>query len=121
MQFLKKLPKFGVYREIKHKYFIDFHTYQYSILFFAIMRYAYEVLKLRRNVRMFIIWPKPVLDYAQISDIEIDGINHADYPDYVDAFITSATYMGRPMSDSELDVLNEDSDFVYKQVNAKIY
>lgn len=60
-------------------------------------------------------------NYTQIEDIEVDGIDHNDYPDYVDAFISSATYQGREMTDEELDQLNEDSDFVYEQVMKRLY
>lgn len=61
------------------------------------------------------------LDYSQIQDIEIDGINHQDYPDFCDAYISSATYQGREMTDLELDALNDDSDFVYQCVMDQLY
>jgi len=38
-----------------------------------------------------------------------------------DAFIASATYKGREMTDTELDRLNEDSDFVYQAVLDRLY
>lgn len=56
------------------------------------------------------------------QNIEIDGIDYRDYPDFVDAFISYAEYEdGTELTDSELDVLNENSDFVYEQVINKIY
>jgi len=61
------------------------------------------------------------LDYAKISDVEVDGIDTADYPDFCDAFISYAEYDGREMTDEELDVLNEDSDFVYSAVESHLY
>jgi len=61
------------------------------------------------------------LDYSKISDVEIDGIDHRDAPDYVDAFISSASYDGRPMTDEELDELNSDSDFVYSCVDDRLH
>jgi hypothetical protein len=61
------------------------------------------------------------LDYSRIEDIEVSGIDYADAPDFVDAYIASATYKGRPMSDAELDRLNEDSDFVYEAVQQRLY
>lgn len=61
------------------------------------------------------------LNYSKISDVEVDGIDTRDYPDFSDAFIASATYKGRPMSDSELDRLNSDSDFVYAAVESHLY
>lgn len=56
------------------------------------------------------------LDYSLIEDIQIDGIDHRDAPDYVDAYISSAYYDGREMTQDELDLLNEDSAFVYECV-----
>ena len=61
------------------------------------------------------------LDYSQIEDVEVDGIDTKDYPDFCDAFISSATYMGRDMTDDELDALNSDSDFVYEAIQDKLY
>lgn len=55
-------------------------------------------------------------DYKSISNIEIDGVNTRDYPDFVDAHISSADYAGRPMTDDELDALNDDTDFVHEKV-----
>ena len=61
------------------------------------------------------------LDYAKISDVEVDGIDTRDYPDFCDAFISYAEYDGREMTDEELDTLNEDSDFVYSAVENYLY
>jgi hypothetical protein len=62
-----------------------------------------------------------LLDYGLITDIEVDGIDTNDYPDFCDAFISSATYDGRDMTDEELEVLNQDYDFVYDAVMSNIY
>ena len=61
------------------------------------------------------------LDYSKITDVELDGIDTRDYPDFCDAFVCSATYKGREMTDSELDRLNEDSDFVYEKVMERLF
>ena len=61
------------------------------------------------------------LDYAKISDVEVEGIDTADYPDFCDAFIASADYDGREMTDMELDTLNDDSDFVYDAVQTHLF
>ncbi|MBT5759294.1 MAG: hypothetical protein HOI55_06520 [Candidatus Marinimicrobia bacterium] len=61
------------------------------------------------------------IDTSQVEDIEIDGINPRDYPDFCDAFILEASYKGREMTDEELEALNEDSDFVYEQVMEHLY
>ena len=60
------------------------------------------------------------LDYSLISEIELE-INTADAPDFSDSYITAAMYGDRPMTDDELDVLNDDSEFVYEAVIARLY
>lgn len=61
------------------------------------------------------------LDYTKIEDVEVDGIDTSDYPDFCDAYIASATYKGREMTDEELDALNKDSSYVYDRITDKIY
>lgn len=61
------------------------------------------------------------LDYSKIDNIEVDGIDYADYPDFCDAYIASADYDGREMTDEELNLLNDDSDFVYSAVENYLY
>ncbi|MHA2183144.1 MAG: hypothetical protein ACXAAH_17125 [Promethearchaeota archaeon] len=40
-----------------------------------------------------------------------------DYPDFVDAFITYAECEnGHPLTDDELDNLNEDAEFIHDKV-----
>lgn len=57
---------------------------------------------------------KITLDYKLISNVSVADVDPADYPDLCDAFIESANYGDREMTDDELDVLNEDRDFVYE-------
>lgn len=61
------------------------------------------------------------LDYSKIEDVELDGIDTRDYPDFCDAFILSATYKGREMNEKELERLNEDQDYLYEKVLEHIY
>jgi hypothetical protein len=35
------------------------------------------------------------LDYTKIEDVEVDGIDTSDYPDFSDAYIAAATYKNR--------------------------
>lgn len=60
-------------------------------------------------------------DYDKVEYLEFDGINHEDYPDYCDAFISSGQYDGRELTDEELDFLNDDGDFVYNNLQDKLY
>ena len=56
------------------------------------------------------------MDYKKIGNIEVDGIDTKDYPDFCDAYISSADYDGVPMTDEQLDELNEDGDYVYGHI-----
>ena len=56
------------------------------------------------------------MDYSLITNIEFDGIDHSDYPDYCDAYIVRALYNGFEMSIEMLDKLNEDSSYVYDRL-----
>jgi hypothetical protein len=56
------------------------------------------------------------MDYKKIDNIEIDGIDTKDYPDFCDAYISSADYDGVPMTDKQLDEINEDGDYVYEHI-----
>ena len=61
------------------------------------------------------------LDYSQIDNVEVDGIDESDYPDFTDAYISSADYNGKPMTDEQLDELNENSEFVHDCVFNQLY
>lgn len=52
------------------------------------------------------------MEYRKIDNIELDGVNTRDYPDFCDAFIVSADYNGKPMTDEQLDEINQDGAFV---------
>ena len=56
-------------------------------------------------------------DLSLIDNIELDGIDTKDYPDFCDAFISAADYDGREMTKEELDALNSEyPEFVYDEV-----
>jgi hypothetical protein len=55
-------------------------------------------------------------NYSLIDNIVIEDIDYSDFPDFSDAYIYSADYDGRPMTDEELDLLNKDGEFVLDQV-----
>ena len=61
------------------------------------------------------------LDYTKIEDVEVDGIDTSDYPDFCDAYIAAATYKGRDMTHEELDTLNEDGSYVHEKVLKQLY
>jgi len=61
------------------------------------------------------------IDYSKISNVEVDGIDTKDYPDFSDAFISYAEYDGEEMSEEMLEELNNDGSYVYEQVEKYIY
>ena len=53
------------------------------------------------------------LPEIDLKSIELDGIDVADYPDFSDAFISYAEAKdGTPLTDEQLELLNEDTEFV---------
>ena len=61
------------------------------------------------------------MDYSKIDNVEIDGIDTNDYPDFVDCYISAADYDGVPMTDEQLDEVNDNSDFVYDCLQNHLY
>ena len=64
---------------------------------------------------------KPLFNGMQIDDIEIDGVDTRDYPDFCDAYINNMWLIDgdkvREATDAELDDINDNErDFVYEQV-----
>lgn len=57
------------------------------------------------------------MDYTKIHNVDVDGIDTNDYPDFCDAFIAFAFYDGKVMTEDQLDELNNDSEFVYEKRN----
>lgn len=58
----------------------------------------------------------------ELDDIEIDGIDPSDYPDFSDAFLSHATYRGRTLSDDELsEIQGQNPDWFYEQIEKIIY
>jgi hypothetical protein len=60
-------------------------------------------------------------DYTKIHDVEVEGVDTRDYPDFCDAYISYATYDGYPMTDEQLDALNDDRSFVHQKVVEHLY
>ena len=58
-----------------------------------------------------------MIDLSRVDDIKFSGIDNTDYPDYSDAFIESATYRGREMTQREMDELMDNyREFVYQKL-----
>lgn len=53
------------------------------------------------------------MDTSKLQNIEIAGIDTGDYPDFCDAYIAYAEDQnGTPLTEDELDILNENREFV---------
>jgi len=65
--------------------------------------------------------PKITIDYKKLCDVDVDGIDTSDYPDFCDAYICSAAYPDRELTEEELEVLNEDHDYVYQCVIDRLF
>jgi hypothetical protein len=55
------------------------------------------------------------------SNFEMGGVDYRDYPDFCDAFIENCDIDGREATEEELELLNEDSAFVYEQAIASVF
>ena len=74
-----------------------------------------DIMKKCFGERLINVPSEPIkIDYKKIDNIEIDGIDTKDYPDFCDAYIVSADYDGVPMTDEQLDEINEDGDFQHE-------
>ena len=62
-----------------------------------------------------------MIDTTKITNVEIEDINWNDAPRFVDAFIVLADYDGVPMTEKQLDEINENTDFVHDSVIKSIY
>jgi len=57
------------------------------------------------------------IEVNKLENIEVDGIDTRDYPDFVDAFISYAEMDVVELTDEQLDELNDDyPDLVYDAV-----
>ena len=51
------------------------------------------------------------LDNLEVTDVEVDGLDMKDYPDFVDAYIDSAKFVssGKELDDVQLEKLQEQN------------
>ena len=62
------------------------------------------------------------IDFKLVTNVSVDGIDTSDYPDFFDAFIESAEYNGKDMSEEMLDEINSDHlDFVSECVYDSLF
>ena len=56
------------------------------------------------------------IDYSKIEVAEVDGVDHKDYPDYCDAYISKAYIGGQEATQEQLDVLNDNDEYRYEAI-----
>lgn len=58
-----------------------------------------------------------------IVDVEVEDIETSDYPDFCDAWISAARWedTGHPLSEPELEELNDNKDLVYEAIMKVLY
>lgn len=61
------------------------------------------------------------LDYELITNVSLGGMDYRDAPDFCDAYIESADYCNKEMTDDQLETLNADRDYVYERIIDFIY
>tara|TARA_B110000503_G_scaffold1491_1_gene1900 strand:- start:485 stop:670 length:186 start_codon:yes stop_codon:yes gene_type:complete len=61
------------------------------------------------------------MNYDLIDNIELDGIDVTDYPDFSDAYIVFADYDGEPMTELMLEEINEDYSFIHDCVYTQLF
>jgi len=62
------------------------------------------------------------IDIKKIDNMEFEGVDFKDYPDFVDAFLVAADYDGKEMTEEQIDYINDEHyDFVNEQVYDSIF
>ena len=59
---------------------------------------------------------KSTIDFSKVVVEDIEGIDTSDYPDFCDAYISEASIDGEPVTNEQLEEINENSQFVYDAV-----
>lgn len=101
---------------VKHLPYTKTDMLYFKLIFWPIISPVLGFINSKRSIT-----DKAVKD---ITDVEVDGINHRDHPDYCDAFISSALWRSSltPLTEAQLNQLNDKhSDFVYESVMDKLY
>ena len=60
-------------------------------------------------------------NYSKITNIQFADVHRWDFPDFSDAHIVAADYYGQTMSEEQIEMLNEESDFVYEKLMNHIF
>jgi hypothetical protein len=61
------------------------------------------------------------IDFNQIDNVTVEGIDIKDHPDFSDAFISDCDINGEPATESQLNEINENGEFINEQVFKTLY
>lgn len=61
------------------------------------------------------------MDLTKLENVEVEGIDTNDYPDFCDAYISYAEIDGVELTEDQLEEVNEDSEFIHEKVYAKLF
>ena len=62
------------------------------------------------------------IDLRKVENMEFEGIDFADYPDFVDAFLVAADYDGKELTEEQIDYINDEHyDFVNERVYSSLF
>ena len=82
----------------------------------------YKIKSKMKHIQLFENFgDKPEVDFTKIDNIEFDGVDTNDAPDFSNAFIMSCDIDGRPATEEELDIINDNSEFVYNALMDHLY
>lgn len=78
---------------------------------FAVTNQQYDLINSIKN-----------FDISLVENVEIEGVDMADYPDFCDAFISGADYDGEAMNEDQIVQMEEDyPDWRYEQIENSLY
>jgi len=58
------------------------------------------------------------INLSKVENMEFEGVDFSDYPDFVDAYLVSADIDGRELTEEEVDYLNDEH---YEFVNESVF
>jgi hypothetical protein len=61
------------------------------------------------------------MDLSKIDNIEFGEVTENDSPDFADTYISNANYNGEEMTESQLDEINENTEFVHEKLIEHLY
>lgn len=61
------------------------------------------------------------MDLTQIRNIVFEDVDYSDYPDFCDCYISYAEIDGVPLTEAELEELNDERDFIHEKLTDNLF